>query len=44
MHTFEDPEDKLQFTPDKTMQPIFGNSKQYRIGMSKQIKNHLTKN
>ena len=44
MHTFEDPEDKLQFTPDKIMQPIFGNSKQYRIGMSKQIKNHLTKN
>ena len=44
VHTFEDPEDHLQFTPDKNMQPIFGSSKQFCVGMSKQIKNHLTKN
>ena len=44
LHTFEDPEDKSQFTPDKNMQPIFGSSKQLCSGMSKLIKNHLTKN
>jgi len=40
----KDPEDRSQFTPDKNMQPIFGSSKQLCFGMSKQIKNHLTKN
>ena len=43
LHTFEDPEDKSQFRPDKNMQPIFGSSKQLCSGMSKQIKTHLTK-
>merc|ERR1712083_254576 len=39
----QDPEQKQWFTPDKTMQPIFGKEKIKCFSMSKYLKEHLTK-
>ena len=41
-HAGQDPESKAYFTPDKTMQPVFGSSKQRHFGMTKHLKGHLT--
>merc|ERR1711934_642493 len=38
----QDPEQKQWFTPDKTMQPIFGKEKIKCFSMSKYLKEHLT--
>jgi chromatin remodeling complex protein RSC6 len=38
----QDPENKQWFTPDKLMQPIFGDERQKCFGMSKHLKEHLT--
>merc|ERR1712059_130130 len=37
----QDPENKQWFTPDKTMQPIFGKEKIKCFSMSKYLKEHL---
>ena len=39
---FQDPENRQWFTPDKTMEPIFGKERQKCFGMSKHLKEHLT--
>merc|ERR1712112_34469 len=38
----QDPENKQFFTPDKTMEGIFGDKRQKCFGMSKHLKEHLT--
>merc|ERR1712055_34574 len=38
----QDPENKQWFTPDKTMQPVFGKEKIKAFGMTKFLKEHLT--
>ena len=40
--SLQDPENKAFFTPDKTMQPIYGSSKQKHLGMIHHCKGHLT--
>merc|ERR1712212_263676 len=42
-YNLQDPEQKQWFTPDKTMQPIFGKEKIKCFSMSKYLKEHLTK-
>merc|ERR1712210_181945 len=37
----QDPENKQFFTPDKTMEGIFGTERQKCFGMSKHLKEHL---
>ena len=37
----QDPEDKLCFTPDETMAPVFGNKKICGFGMWKYLKKHI---
>ena len=41
-NNLQDPENKQWFTPDKTMQPIFGKEKIKCFSMSKYLKEHLT--
>merc|ERR1712203_946764 len=41
-NNLQDPEQKQWFTPDKTMQPIFGKEKIKCFSMSKYLKEHLT--
>merc|ERR1712168_431050 len=41
-NNLQDPEMKQWFTPDKTMQPIFGKEKIKCFSMSKYLKEHLT--
>ena len=39
----QDPDNKQFFTPDKTMEPVFGNERIKAFSMSKFLKEHLTK-
>ena len=39
----QDPAEKRYFTPDKTMEPIFGCERQMMLRMAKCLKEHLTK-
>ena len=39
----QDPTEKRYFTPDKTMESIFGSERQMMLGMAKCLKDHLTK-
>merc|ERR1711994_83812 len=38
----QDPENKQYFTPDKTMEPVFGKDRIKAFGMSKYLKEHLS--
>merc|ERR1712212_869312 len=38
----QDKENRQWFTPDKTMEPVFGKERQKCFGMSKHLKEHLT--
>ena len=38
----QDPENKQFFTPDATMEPVFGNERIKCFSMSKYLKEHLT--
>merc|ERR1712080_44775 len=38
----QDADNKQFFTPDKTMQPVFGKDKVRAFGMAKYLKGHLT--
>jgi len=38
----QDPENKQFFTPDKTMEPVFGTEKIRAFSMSKFLKDHLS--
>jgi len=38
----QDPENKQYFTPDKIMEPVFGNEKIRAFSMSKYLKDHLS--
>merc|ERR1711951_182208 len=38
----QDPENKQYFTPDKTMEPVFGKDGIKAFGMSKYLKEHLS--
>ena len=40
-NNLQDPENKQFFTPDKTMEGIFGTERQKCFGMSKHLKEHL---
>ena len=42
-HNLQDPENKQFFTPDDTMEPVFGNERIKCFSMSKYLKEHLTK-
>ena len=42
-HNLQDPENKQFFTPDATMEPVFGNERMKSFSMSKYLKEHLTK-
>jgi SWIB/MDM2 domain len=41
-YIFQDPENKQWFTPDKTMEPVFGKEKIKAFGMAKYLKDHLS--
>ena len=41
-HNLQDPENKQYFTPDATMEPVFGNERMKAFSMSKYLKEHLT--
>ena len=38
----QDPENKQYFTPDATMEPVFGSERMKAFSMSKYLKEHLT--
>ena len=40
-HNLQDPENKQFFTPDATMEPVFGNERMRAFHMSKYLKKHL---
>ena len=42
-NNLQDPENKQYFTPDDTMEPVFGSEKIKCFSMSKYLKDHLTK-
>ena len=42
-NNLQDPENKQFFTPDETMEPVFGSEKIKCFSMSKYLKDHLTK-
>ena len=42
-HNLQDPENKQYFTPDKKMAKVFGSEKIKAFGMTKYLKEHLTK-
>ena len=41
-HNLQDPDNKQYFTPDDTMEPVFGNERIKAFSMSKYLKEHLT--
>merc|ERR1712107_648254 len=41
-HQLQDPENKQFFTPDKTMEPVFGSEKIRAFSMSKYLKDHIS--
>ena len=41
-HNLQDPENKQYFTPDATMEPVFGSERMKAFSMSKYLKEHLT--
>ena len=41
-HNLQDPENKQFFTPDATMEPVFGNERMKAFSMSKYLTKHLT--
>ena len=41
-HNLQDPENKQFFTPNATMEPVFGNERMKAFSMSKFLKDHLT--
>ena len=41
-HNLQDPENKQYFTPDATMEPVFGTERIKAFSMSKFLKEHLT--
>ena len=42
-HNLQDPANKQFFTPDKKMAKVFGSEKIKAFGMTKYLKEHLTK-
>ena len=41
-HNLQDPDNRQFFTPDATMEPVFGNERMKAFSMSKYLTNHLT--